>query len=164
MNHHIVVAFDKKSLNSIALNLHLRKCIRAVLEVQRIPAVCEINVLVTDNRGIQAINLAYRNVDAPTDVLSFPMFQFEPGNLPRDLSPYLDPQTGWLPLGDMCISLERARAQAKEYGHSTQREIGYLSIHSILHLLGYDHMDEGAMKRQMRQKEEEILKKIDLMR
>ncbi len=164
MNHHIVVAFDKKRLDSIALNLHLRKCIRAVLEAEAIPVPCEINVLVTDNMGIQAINSAYRNVDAPTDVLSFPMFSFEPGNLPKDLTPYLDPQTGCLPLGDMCISVERAKAQAKEYGHSVGREIGYLSIHSILHLLGYDHMDEGTMKRQMRQKEEEILKKIDLMR
>ena len=164
MNHHIVVAFDKKHLDSIALNLHLRKCIRAVLEAQGLSVPCEINVLVTDDLGIRAINSAYRSVDAPTDVLSFPMFQFTPGELPRDLTPYLDPQTGWLPLGDLCISLERARAQAKEYGHSVGREIGYLSIHSILHLLGYDHMDEGPMKRQMRQKEEEILKKIDLMR
>lgn len=164
MNHHIVVAFEKKSLDYIMLNLHIRKCVRAVLDVQEIPVPCEINVLVTDNKGIQAINLAYREIDAPTDVLSFPMFQFEPGILPDILDPFLDPDTGLLPLGDMCISLERARSQAKEFGHSLNREIGYLTIHSILHLLGYDHMDEGPMKQQMRAKEEEILNKINLPR
>lgn len=164
MNHHIVVAFDKRKLDSVALNLHIRKCIRAVLEVQEMPVPCEINVLVTDNMGIAAINAAYRQVDAPTDVLSFPMFQFEPGVLPDDLSDYLDPETGLLPLGDMCISLERAKAQAAEFCHSVGREIGYLTIHSILHLLGYDHIDEGPMKAQMRAKEEEILNKINLPR
>ncbi len=164
MNHHIAVSFEKPSLNTLGLNLHLRRCIRAVLEVQEIPVPCEINVLVTDNLGIRAINLAYRNIDAATDVLSFPMFSFEPGKLPKDLTPYLDTQTSLLPLGDMAISLERAKAQAKELGHSVKREIGYLVIHSILHLLGYDHLDEGPMKRQMREKEEEILKKLDLPR
>ena len=164
MNHRIVVAFEKKSLDSIGLNVHLRRCIRAVLEAQEIPVSCEINVLVTDNMGIQAINRASRDKDEATDVLSFPMFDFVPGELPEDLSPYLDEQTGLLPLGDMAISLERAREQAKAFGHSTKREIGYLTIHSILHLLGYDHLDEGPMKRQMRAKEEEILKKIDLPR
>lgn len=164
MNHRIVVAFEKKSLDSIGLNVHLRRCIRAVLEAQEIPVPCEINVLVTDNPGIRAINRVSRDKDEATDVLSFPMFDFVPGELPEDLSPYLDTQTGLLPLGDMAISLERAREQAKAFGHSTKREIGYLTIHSILHLLGYDHLDEGPMKRQMRAKEEEILKKIDLPR
>lgn len=164
MSHHIVVSFDKKSLDSIGLNVHLRRCIRAVLEAQEMPVSCEINVLVTDNPGIRAINRAYRHKDEATDVLSFPMFDFIPGALPADLTPFLDEQTGLLPLGDMAISLERAREQAKKFGHSTRREIGYLTIHSILHLLGYDHVDEGPMKQQMRQKEEEILKKIDLPR
>ena len=164
MNHRIVVAFEKQSLDSIGLNVHLRRCIRAVLEAQELPVPCEINVLVTDNMGIQAINRASRDKDEATDVLSFPMFDFVPGELPADLTPYLDEQTGLLPLGDMAISLERAREQAKAFGHSTKREIGYLTIHSILHLLGYDHLDEGPMKRQMRAKEEEILKKIDLPR
>ena len=164
MNHHIVIAFDKRRLDSVGLNLHLRKCIRAALEAQNIPVPCEINVLVTDDEGIRAINRAYRQVDAATDVLSFPMFDFTPGALPEDLTPYLDGQTGLLPLGDMAISLPRAKAQAKEYGHSLKREIGYLTVHSVLHLLGYDHMDEGPMKAQMRAKEEEIMQKIDLSR
>ena len=164
MNHHIVIAFDKRRLDSVGLNLHLRKCIRAALEAQNIPVPCEINVLVTDDEGIRAINRASRQVDAATDVLSFPMFDFTPGALPEDLTPYLDGQTGLLPLGDMAISLPRAKAQAKEYGHSLKREIGYLTVHSVLHLLGYDHMDEGPMKAQMRAKEEEIMQKIDLSR
>ena len=164
MNHHIVISFDKHRLDSVGLNLHLRNCIRAALEAQGVPVPCEINVLVTDDEGIRAVNRAYRQVDAATDVLSFPMFDFTPGELPSDLTPYLDAQTGLLPLGDMAISLPRARAQAKEYGHSLKREIGYLSVHSVLHLLGYDHMDEGPMKAQMRAKEEEIMQKMDLSR
>ena len=84
------------------------------------------------------------------------MFQMEPGTPPDDWTEYQDPATGLVPLGDMCISLERAVAQAKEFGHSVRREVGYLTIHSMLHLLGYDHLDEGEMKRQMRAREEAI--------
>ena len=164
MNHHVVISFDHRRLDSVGLNLHLRKCVRAALEAQGVPVPCEINVLVTDDEGIRAINRAYRQVDAATDVLSFPSFEFVPGELPADLTSYLDGQTGLLPLGDMAISLPRAKAQAKEYGHSLKREIGYLTVHSVLHLLGYDHMDEGPMKAQMRAKEEEIMQKMDLSR
>ena len=121
-----------------------------------VTAPCEINVLITNDRGIHAINKASRNIDRPTDVLSFPMFQLEAGNPPEDWDEYLDPATDMCPLGDMCISLERAIAQAKEFGHPTRREIGYLTIHSMLHLLGYDHLDEGPQKAQMRKREEEI--------
>ena len=95
-------------------------------------------------------------MDKPTDVLSFPMFQLEAGNPPQDWEEYLDPETGLCPLGDMCISFERAAAQAKEFGHSVKREVGYLTIHSVLHLLGYDHLDEGPQKAQMRGREEAI--------
>ena len=84
------------------------------------------------------------------------MFQLEPGCAPEDWTDYLDMETGMCPLGDMCISLERAVAQAKEFGHSVKREVGYLTIHSMLHLLGYDHLDEGPQKKQMRGREEAI--------
>ena len=84
------------------------------------------------------------------------MFQLEPGNPPMDWVDFQDPATGLVPLGDMCISLERAIAQAREFGHSTRREVGYLTIHSMLHLLGYDHLDEGEQKKQMRSREEAI--------
>ena len=116
--------------------------------------------MVTNDRGIHAINLASRQIDRPTDVLSFPMFELEAGNAPEDWEEYLDPATDLCPLGDMCISLERAIAQAKEFGHSVRREVGYLTIHSMLHLLGYDHLDEGEMKRQMRAREEAIASMI----
>jgi probable rRNA maturation factor len=135
---------------------HIRKCIAATLKAEGVVIPCEINVLITDDVGIHAINLASREIDRPTDVLSFPMFQLEPGKLPEDWEEYQDIETGLCPLGDMCISLERATAQAKEFGHSVKREVGYLTIHSILHLLGYDHLDEGPMKKQMRAREEHI--------
>ena len=134
----------------------IQKCVEATLAAEGISAPCEINVLVTNDRGIHAINLASREIDRPTDVLSFPMFNLEAGNPPDDWEEYLDPGTGMCPLGDMCISLERAIAQAKEFGHTTRREVGYLTIHSMLHLLGYDHLDEGPRKKQMREREEAI--------
>lgn len=134
----------------------ITQCIEATLREEGISVPCEINVLVTDDSGIHAINRASRGIDRPTDVLSFPMFQLEPGNPPSEWDEYLDIETGMCPLGDMCISLERAIAQGKEFGHSTKREVGYLTIHSMLHLLGYDHLDEGPMKKQMRAREEAI--------
>ena len=120
------------------------------------PTSHQFNVLVTNDAGIQIINRESRKVDAPTDVLSFPMFQLTPGKLPETWEEYQDPATSLVPLGDMCISLERAMAQAKEFGHSPRREVGYLTIHSMLHLLGYDHLDEGEQKKQMRGREEAI--------
>ncbi len=165
MKHNIVITFRiEKGVRRLPLWLHLKKCIEAALEAEQVNAPCEINVLVADNPTIKAINKAYRNIDRETDVLSFPMFQFEPGKLPQDLSEYLDPETGLLPLGDMAISYEKAKAQAEEFGHSVKRELGYLTIHSILHLLGYDHVDEGPMKKQMRAREEAICAAIDLER
>ena len=134
----------------------IRKCILATLEQEKITAPCEINVLVTDDQGIRVINQASRDIDKATDVLSFPMFQLIPGQPPEDWEEYLDPGTGLCPLGDMCISLERATAQAAEFGHTQRREVGYLTIHSMLHLLGYDHMDDGPQKKQMRTREEAI--------
>ena len=135
----------------------------ATLDAEGVTALCEINILITDDIGIHGINKAARNIDRPTDVLSFPMFTFKPGVLPEDWSEFKDPGTNAVPLGDMVISLERARAQAKEFGHSVKREVGYLTIHSMLHLLGYDHLDEGEMKRQMRAREEAIAATIEGM-
>ncbi len=126
------------------------------LQEENITIPCEVNVLVTNDMGIQAINKASRNMDVPTDVLSFPMFQLTAGDPPKDWSAYIDPETERCPLGDMAISLERAIAQAKSFGHSERREVGYLTIHSVLHLLGYDHLDEDAQKKQMRNREEKI--------
>ncbi len=159
----INLSFQCGSLQRPLITAIIKKCILKTLEAETIPVPCEINVLVTDDSGIQAINRAYRNIDKPTDVLSFPMFSLEAGQQPDNWLEYLDPATGLCPLGDMAISLERAIAQAKEFGHSTRREVGYLTIHSMLHLLGYDHMDDGPQKAQMRSREEVIAMTIPKM-
>ena len=152
----ININFDCFTLRQMQVTSIITKCVEATLAAEGVSVPCEINILVTNDKGIHAINLASREIDSPTDVLSFPMFQLEPGKLPEDWEEYLDPESGLCPLGDMCISLERAIAQAKEFGHSVRREVGYLTIHSMLHLLGYDHLDEGEMKAQMRSREELI--------
>ena len=158
------MTFDCFSLRRLSVSSIIGKCIEATLKAENIPVKCEINVLVTNDKGIHAINKEIRDIDRPTDVLSFPMFQLEAGNPPEDWEEYLDIETEMCPLGDMCISLERAVAQAKEFGHSVKREVGYLTIHSMLHLLGYDHLDEGEMKKQMRAREEAIAATIPGMR
>ena len=156
MKHKINMVFEELSLRRFTIGSIIKTCINETLKAERISVPCEINVLVTNDAGIHIINKTSRDIDRPTDVLSFPMFEFEPGNPPADWVDYQDPATGLVPLGDMCISLQRAEAQAKEFGHSLRREVGYLTIHSMLHLLGYDHLDEGPMKAQMRGREEAI--------
>lgn len=163
MRHKINIVFEQLSLQTLVIKSIIRKCINATLDAERISVPCEINVLITNDAGIQIVNRESRELDKPTDVLSFPMFQLEPGNPPTDWVEYQDPATGLVPLGDMCISLERAVAQAQEFGHSTRREVGYLTIHSMLHLLGYDHLDEAEMKKQMRGREETIAASIPNM-
>lgn len=156
MKNKINISFGTPSLQNLRFAGVIRKCIQSALTAEGIDIPVEINVFITDDKGIQAINSASRGIDSPTDVLSFPMFQFQAGNPPLDWEEYLDPETGLCPLGDMAISLERAISQAKTFGHSSKREVGYLTIHSILHLLGYDHLDEGEEKKKMRRREEEI--------
>jgi len=150
------LTFQGSSLHKILVISVIKKCIAATLKAEKVHTPCEINVLVTNDQGIRAINKASRNIDKATDVLSFPMFDLEAGSPPSDWSEYIDPETGLCPLGDMAISLERASVQAREFGHSLRREVGYLTIHSMLHLLGYDHLDEGPQKAQMRSREEAI--------
>ena len=156
----INLTFDIFTLRQPIVTSIIQKCVEATLDAEGVTVPCEINVFVTNDKGIRTINAASRNIDKATDVLSFPMFQLMPGELPEDWEDYLDPETEMCPLGDMAISLERAIAQAKEFGHSAKREIGYLTIHSMLHLLGYDHLDEGEQKKQMRKREEEIADRI----
>lgn len=156
MKHKINITFDCFTLKQPFISSVICRCIQAALDEEKVSTSCEINVLVTNDRGIRAINLASRKIDAATDVLSFPMFTLTAGCPPQDWSNYLDPETGLCPLGDMAISLDRAAVQAKEFGHSLRREIGYLTIHSVLHLLGYDHLDEGPQKKMMRTREEQI--------
>jgi len=121
----------------------------------------EVSILITDNEGIQEINKEYREIDAPTDVLSFPILEFdENGVMLEDSGDY---DGDMLLLGDIVISLERAQAQAEEYGHTLMREVGFLAVHSTLHLLGFDHMEEPYTS-VMRSREKEILDKMDLHR
>ena len=158
--HKINITYDIFTVKRPFVTAIIRRCITETLAAEGIKVPCEINVLVTDDKGIHAINKASRDIDRATDVLSFPMFQLEPGQPPQDWEDYLDPETDLCPLGDMCISLERAIVQAREFGHSSKREVGYLTIHSMLHLLGYDHLDEGPMKAQMRSSEEAVASMI----
>lgn len=164
MKHHIIIRYANRMDKNPGLTVHLHRCICAALEAEGVHVPCEINVLVTDDAGIRAINQAARGIDRETDVLSFPMFDLTAGAFPKDVTAMTDPQTGLVPLGDMAISLERARDQAHRFGNSLKREVGYLTIHSVLHLLGYDHMDEGAEKRKMRTREELIASSLGLLR
>ncbi len=121
MKNRIQISYSSPALVSLPITMNIRRCIDAALQAEKVPVPCEINVLITDDPGIRAINLASRQVDRPTDVLSFPMFPFQPEALPKDWTEYLDPATGLCPLGDMAISLERAKAQAREFGHKIRR-------------------------------------------
>lgn len=159
--HYIPVTADVPGVNERTCAL-IRKAIRAALAAEGVDFPCEVDVRVTNDAEIHAVNLETRQVDRPTDVLSFPAFELRPGELPGPED--ADPGTGRVPLGDMMISMEHVAAQAKEYGHSNRRELGYLVIHSVLHLLGYDHMDEGPMKAQMREREEAILAELGITR
>ncbi len=161
MDHQIILETEVDVGETVTTQIET--VIRSALDAQGVALPCEISVLLTDDEGIHQINLDMREVDRPTDVLSFPMFELEPG-VPPENEDYLDPATGLCPLGDMCISLERAAAQAEEFGHSVERELCYLTVHSVLHLLGYDHLDEGPMKAQMREREEAILGQLGITR
>lgn len=125
----------------------IKKCALAALKYMEFRTDVEISVVLTDNEGIRELNKLHRNIDRATDVLSFPMFEYdENGEVIEDYAEFNE--MGELCLGDIVISLERAHEQAEEYGHSAEREIGFLTVHSMLHLLGYDHMtpeDEEEM-------------------
>ena len=159
--HYIPITSDVPGVSE-GQRAFLRKVIRTALAAEGVDFPCEVDVSVTSDAGIQEINREMRQVDAPTDVLSFPVFDLAPGQLPGPED--ADPGTGLVPLGDMVISMERVHAQAREFGHSSRRELAYLAVHSVLHLLGYDHLDEGPMKQQMRAREEAILGELGITR
>ena len=159
--HYIPITADVPGISD-EKRAFIRKVIRTALAAEGVTFPCEIDVLLTHDAGIHQINLDMRQVDRATDVLSFPEFDLTPGQLPDEED--ADPGTGLVPLGDMVISMEHVAAQAKEYGHSNRRELAYLAVHSVLHLLGYDHMDEGAQKAQMRGREEAIMSQLGLER
>ena len=160
--HYIPITADMEGAADKRTCALIRRTIRTALAAEGLTAPCEVDVLLTDDEGIHQINLDMRQVDRPTDVLSFPEFDLKPEELPA--AEDADPGTGLIPLGDMVLSMERVAAQAEEYGHSRQRELAYLVTHSVLHLLGYDHLDEGEMKQQMRGREEAIMALLGLER
>lgn len=162
LKHEISISWEVEEREEEAICDLISSTITTALAAQGVEAPCEINVLLTDDDGIHAINQEMRGVDRPTDVLSFPMFDLTPGDKPQE--EWADPDTGLVPLGDMALSLERVEAQAEEYGHSRQRELSYLVVHSVLHLLGYDHLDEGPQKAQMRQREDAIMAQLGILR
>ena len=159
--HYIPVTADVPGVSD-GTKSFLRRAIRTALAAQGVDVPCEVDVYVTGDAGIQELNREMRQVDRPTDVLSFPALELTEGELPAEED--ADVATGLVPLGDMAISLERVKAQAREYGHSSRRELAYLAVHSVLHLLGYDHLDEGPQKRQMRGREEAIMAELGLSR
>ena len=138
------------------VRLLIRRCCHAVLELEGFEGSAEVDVSLVDNEQIRTINREQRDIDMPTDVLSFPLGE----NGVYDQNP----ATGAYMLGDIVISLERAEAQAEEYGHTFQREVGYLTVHSMLHLLGYDHVDGGLEAVRMREKEEAVMLSVGLPR
>lgn len=156
MEHEVYVSRERKALghnNSAAL---IKKAVRLALDAEGVDVPCEISVMLTDDGGIRSVNSEFRGIDRATDVLSFPLNELTPGEFDPD-GCERDMDTGAVMLGDMMISVPRCAAQGEEFGHGYEREIMYLTVHSVLHLLGYDHVDEGEMKRQMRAREKEIM-------
>lgn len=156
MEHEVYVSRERKALghnNSAAL---IKKAVRLALDAEGVGVPCEISVMLTDDEGIRSVNSEFRGIDRATDVLSFPLNELTPGEFDPD-GCERDMDTGAVMLGDMMISVPRCAAQGEEFGHGYEREIMYLTVHSVLHLLGYDHVDEGEMKRQMRAREKEIM-------
>ncbi len=163
MRHKILLSRERRNLGQLSARYMIARAVKAALKAENIDVPCEVSVLLTDDEGIHALNREFREVDSSTDVLSFPANEFTPGGFDPEQAEQ-NPKTGRVALGDMALSLEHAVAQGKEFGHGTKREIQYLTVHSILHLLGYDHVDEGEMKQQMRAREKEIMARIEGVR
>ncbi|MBU5462185.1 rRNA maturation RNase YbeY [Lachnoclostridium sp. MSJ-17] len=150
----VVITNKQKAVKiPTGIRMLVRRCCNAVLKLENFEGPAEISVTFTDNAGIRELNKQYRDKDIDTDVLSFPMGE----NGVYDI----DMETGAKILGDVVISMEKARDQAERFGHSFQREVGYLTAHSVLHLLGYDHID-NLEKVRMREKEELVMEQLGL--
>ena len=156
MEHEIYVSREVKNLgHNNAARLIKQAAVRA-LDAEKVDVNCIISVMLTDDAGIRQVNAEFRGIDRATDVLSFPLNELTPGDFDKDACEK-DLDTGAVLLGDMMTSIPRGQEQWEEFGHSCDREIQYLTVHSVLHLLGYDHVDEGPMKAQMRAREKAIM-------
>lgn len=156
MKNEIIISREVKNLGHNESAALIKKAVEMALRAEGIAAPCVISVVLTDDEGIRRVNAEFRGVDSPTDVLSFPMNEHTPGSFDAQACER-DMDTGALLLGDMMISVPRCAQQGEELGHGYGRELMYLTVHSVLHLLGYDHVDEGEMKRQMRAREKLIM-------
>lgn len=156
MKNEIIISREVKNLGHNESAALIKKAVEMALRAEGIAAPCVISVVLTDDEGIRRVNAEFRGVDSPTDVLSFPMNELTPGSFDAQACER-DMDTGALLLGDMMISVPRCAQQGEELGHGYGRELMYLTVHSVLHLLGYDHVDEGEMKRQMRAREKLIM-------
>lgn len=152
--------YETGILLDIAWEQIVEDVVLAVLEYESCPYEAEVSVILTDNAAIREVNRQCRQTDAPTDVLSFPMIDFEAesdfSHVEDHVEDYFDPETGELVLGDIMVSVEKVMEQAEAYGHSRERELAFLIAHSMLHLCGYDHMDEQERLR-MEQRQDDIL-------
>ena len=147
MQHRLYIYREKRGLGHPETAALVKKAAAAALRAEGVDEPCEIGVTLTNDKGIHGINCEQRGVDRPTDVLSFPIDE-------------MNYDTNRRYLGDMVLSLERAEAQGEEYGGGFAHEVQYLTVHSVLHLLGYDHLDEGEEKAKMRAIEKVIMKEL----
>ena len=152
----IITNTQKKIKLPAGLRMLIKRACNATLMLEKFTEFSEINVTFTDDENIRIINSQFRDIDKSTDVLSFPLGE----NGEYDVNP----ESNALMLGDVLISLEHAEAQAKLYGHSFEREVAYLTVHSVLHLLGYDHVNGGLEREIMREKEEAVMEVLGLRR
>lgn len=153
----VVISDDQHTVKvPSGIRLLLRRCCHAVLQLEKFSGAAEVSVRFVDNDIIRELNARYRNIDRATDVLSFPLGE----NGKYDINP----STGAALLGDVVISVQKAMEQAEEYGHSLDREMAFLTVHSMLHLLGYDHVNGGLEAVRMREKEETVLTQLGLKR
>ena len=138
----------------------IRNVVLSSLEYENCPYEAEVNVVLTDNEEIHKLNLEYRGIDRPTDVLSFPMLEYDTpsdfSHVEEDYEDCFNPETGELMLGDIILSVDKVREQAESYGHSETRELAFLVAHSMLHLCGYDHMEDGELE-ELERRQHEIL-------
>ena len=157
MKNKVMIYFTNETDSPVTYGLKMlvRRSVIAALEYEGFYNDAEVSVTFTDNEGIRRINSEFRGIDKPTDVLSFPLTDFEGGDEPPTDEPFIS-------LGDIVISLERAREQAEEFGHSFERECAFLCVHSMLHLLGYDHVGSGEEDAEMRRRQSEILVRMGL--
>ena len=161
MPEHTILARHKdvKSMERLSIPL-IKRCIEVTLDLEGVDKPCEVSVLITNDSAMRQINLKFRGIDKTTDVLSFPMVEFSPPGWGDPGPDAADPDTGIIPLGDIVLSAKRVELQALDHGRNSDTEAAHLTIHSVLHLLGYDHMDGEDDDRVMRQKENLIMKML----